>query len=86
MGLLKACTGVPKTGFHVKPPTAKPFQLTYLARGGTPSENLNHCLPDILLIVAYRHILALPEYKLKVVNVCEMHGKRGIKVLVLRAF
>ena len=56
---------------------AKPFQLINLARRGWCQPHLNHCLIDLLFIISYCHILALPEYKLKVVNVCEMHGKGG---------
>ena len=38
------------------------------------------------LLLTYRLIPALPEYKLKVENICEMHGTGGIKVLVLCAY
>ena len=30
--------------------------------------------------------LSLPEYKLKVVNICKMHGTGGLEVVVLCAF
>ena len=52
----------------------------------TPSENFNHCLFDLLLILSYRPILGLPEYKFKVVNIFEMHETGGIKGLVLCTF
>ena len=43
------------------------------------------CLTFCLLLT-YGPILALPEYKLKVAKICEMHGTAGIKVLVLSTF
>ena len=75
----------------------KPFLLTYLSIGGggggggrgvaTPSLNLNHCLSDLLLIqLTFRPILGLPEYKLKVVNICEMHGTGGCEVVLFDKF
>ena len=36
--------------------------------------------------MTYRPILGLPEYKLKVVNTCEMHGTRGREVVVFDRF
>ena len=33
------------------------------------------------LLLTYRPILGLPEYKLKIVNICEMHGTGGREVL-----
>ena len=42
--------------------------------------HFNHCLSEILLILTHRPILALPEYKLKVVSVCEMHGTGVLKL------
>ena len=51
------------------PPMAKPFCLTYLARGerrgrgrGLP---FTHCLFDLCLLFTSRAILSLPKYKLK---------------------
>ena len=43
------------------------------------------CLTLCCLLWIYRPILALPEYKLKVVNICEMRETGGIKVLALYA-
>ena len=37
------------------------------------------------LLLTYRPILALPEYKLEVVNICKMHGT-GLEVVVLSTF
>ena len=31
-------------------------------------------------------MLGLPEYTLKVVNICEMHGTRGLEVVVFDKF
>ena len=56
----------------------KPFRLTYLAKGGG-------CL-TFWLLLTYRPILGLPEYKLKVVNICEMHGTGGREVVVFDRF
>ena len=52
----------------------------------TPSLTLNHCLSDLSLLLTYRPILGLPEYKLKVVNICEMHGTGGLEVVVFDRF
>ena len=70
----------------------KPFRLTYLAKG----EGGGVCHPhlEILTIVCLtfcllltdRPTLCLPEYKLKVVNICKMHGTGGLEVVVLCAF
>ena len=63
-----------KTLFN--PPMVKPFQLTY--------SDLNKiaCLTFCLLLI-YRPIVGLPEYELKVVNICEMHWTEGLEVVVL---
>ena len=45
----------------------------------------NICLTLCFLWI-YRPILPLAEYKLIAVNICEMHGTGGIKVLVLCIF
>ena len=67
----------------VNPPMVKRFLLTYLVRGvATPSLNLNHYLSDLFILLSYRPILDLSEYKLKVVNTCEMHTTGGIEVVV----
>ena len=74
----------------------KPFRLTYLARGGggggvvasLPLESLTiACLTFSLLLTDRPTLtLGLPEYKLKVVNICKMHGTGGLEVVVLCAF
>ena len=49
------------------PPLDKLFRPTYLAGGGgvVPSINLNHCLTlTFCLLLSYRPILGLPEWKL----------------------
>ena len=63
----------------------KSFPLTYLAKGGChpPSSNFKYCLSDLLLVIDDGHTLGLPEYKLKVVNICKMHGTGGLEVVVL---
>ena len=38
------------------------------------------------LLLTYRPIPGLPEYKLKVVNICEKHGAGSREVLVLHRF
>ena len=73
---------------QIKPHVVTPFRLTYLAGRGVgggshPIFKFNHCLADILFIqLTYRPTLGLPKYKLKVVNICEMHATRGIEVVV----
>ena len=42
------------------------------------------CLTFCLLLTD-RPTLCLPEYKLKVVNICKMHGTGGLEVVVLCA-
>ena len=59
-------------------PMVKQFRLTYLAKGwgwggvggGTPLEVLTISCLTFYLLLADRPILGLPEYKLKVVNIC----------------
>ena len=88
----QACKSIPLRKLVSKyfyPPMAKPFRLTYLAKGGgchTPIKILNITCLTFCLLLSHRPILTLAEYKLKVVNICEMHGTGGIKVLVLCAF
>ena len=53
------------------PPMVQPFRLTYLA---------------FCLLLTYRPILGLPEYKLKVVNICEMRRTGGREVVVFDRF
>ena len=55
----------------------KPFRLTYLAKGEEGA-----CL-TFCLFLTDRPTLGLPEYKLKVVNICKMQGTGGLEVVVL---
>ena len=71
----------------------KPFRLTYLAKGGgchppsPPSlEFLTIAYLTFCLLLNDRPTLGLPEYKLKVVNICKMHGTGGLEVVVLCTF
>ena len=70
----------------------KPFRLTYLAKGGggggchPPLEILTIACLTFCLLLTDRPTLGLPEYKLKVVNICKMHETGGLEVVVLCAF
>ena len=75
------------------PLMVKPFRLTYLAKGGgchppsPPSlEFLTIACLTFCLLLTDRPTLGLPEYKLKVVNICKMHGTGGLEVVVLYTF
>ena len=67
----------------------KPFRLTYLAKGGggmvatSPLEILTIACLTFCLLSTDRPTLGLPEYKLKVVNICKMHETGGHEVVVL---
>ena len=65
----------------------KPFWLTYLAKGGgggePPLEILTISCLTFGLLLTDRPTLDLPEYKLKVVNICKMDGARSLEVVVL---
>ena len=81
------------SSFVINPPMVKPFRLTYLGKGTggggwlpSPSLNLSHRLSDLCLLLSYRPILGLSECKLKVVNICEMHGTGGLEVVVFDQF
>ena len=52
----------------------KPFRLTCLVKGGggAPLEILTIVCLTFCLLLTDRPILGLPEYKLKVVNICKM--------------
>ena len=69
----------------------KAFRLTYLAKGGGGGKHPHleiltiACLTFCFLLTD-RPTLGLPEYKLKVVNICKMDGTRGLEVVVLCAF
>ena len=74
-----------KIFLFVNPSMVKPFRLlTYRGggRGSLPPLNLNHCCLTFCLLLTYIPILGLPEYKLKVVNILEMHGTRDGEVVV----
>ena len=61
-------------GHHPHPPPSPSWNQLTIA-----------CLTFCLLLTD-RPTLGLPEYKLKVVNICKMHGTGGLEVLVLCAF
>ena len=73
----------------------KPFRLAYLAKGGGGGSE-GGCQPDLeiltiacltfCLLLTDRPTLGLPEYKLKVVNICKMHETEGLEVVVLCTF
>ena len=69
------------------PPMVEPFWLTYLAGGEglppLPLEILTIACLTFCLLLTDRPTLGLPEYKLKVVNICKMHGTGGLEVVVL---
>ena len=64
--------------------SVKPFQWP---RGGggqlPPLEILTIAYLTFRLFLTDRPILGLPEYKLKVVNICKMDGTGGFEVVVL---
>ena len=67
----------------------KPFRLTYVAEGGEgwlPPQILIIACLTFCLLLSYRPILGLSEYKLKVVNICEMHGTGGLEFVVFDRF
>ena len=70
----------------------KPFRLTYLAEeGGGGGKGVANPLPREILTIACllltdRPTLGLPEYKLKVVNICKMDRTEGLQVVVLCTF
>ena len=70
---------------------AKPFRLTYLAKGEgggglvatSPLEILTIACLTFFLLLTDRPTVRLPEYKLKVANICKIHGTGGLEVVVL---
>ena len=48
-----------------------------------PLEILTIACLTFCLLLTDRPTLGLPEYKLKVVNICKMHGTGGLEVVVL---
>ena len=80
----KACT-ISKQ--QLNPPMVKPFWLTYLAKGNHPLlEILTTACLTFCLLLTDRPTLDLPEYKLKVANICKMHWRGSLEVVVLYAF
>ena len=80
---------------YINPPMVKPFRLTYLVKGWgggggvgchPPLEILTIACLTFCLLLTDRPTLGLPEYKLKVVNICKMLGTGGLEVVVLYAF
>ena len=69
----------------------KPFRLTYLAKGGggchlPPLEILTIASLTFCLLLTDRPTLGLPEYKLKVVNICKMYGTGFLKLWCYELF
>ena len=64
----------------------KPFWSTYVAKGGGGGGGLTIACLTFCLLVTYRPILGLPEYKLQIVNICEKHGTGGLEVVVFDRF
>ena len=71
------------------------FWLTYLAKGGgggggevatPPLQILTIAYLTFCLLLTYGPILGLPEYKLKNVNICEMHRTGSLEVVVFDRF
>ena len=65
----------------------KSIQLTYLAKEGggvvatpPPFEILTIACLIFCLLFTDRSTLGLPKYKLKVVNICKMHGTGVLKL------
>ena len=76
-------------GAAFNPPMVKPFWLIYLAKGDggwlspSPLEILTIACLTFFLLLTDRSSLGLPEYGLKVVNICKMHGTGDLEVVVL---
>ena len=73
----------------------KQFQLTYLAKGGggggggwrwfpPPLEIFTIAYLTFCLVLTDRQTLDLPDYKVKVVNICKMHWTWVLEVVVDR--
>ena len=82
-----------KINLLINPPMVKPFRHISGQGGGggggglvaatAPLEILTIACLTFCLLLTDRPTLGLPEYKLKVVNICKMHGTRGFEVVVL---
>ena len=75
----------------VNPPMVKPFRLTYLARGVVatpppPLEILTIACLTFCLLLTDGPTLGLPEYKLKVLNICKMHRTGVLKLWCYELF
>ena len=73
---------------RVNPPMVKPFGLTNLDRGGGGDlpphlEILTIACLTFCLLLTDRPIVGLPEYKVKVVNICKMDRIGSLEVVVL---
>ena len=71
---------------EINPLMVKPFRLTYLAKGeggGGGLEIITIACVIFCLLLTDRPTQGLPEYKLKVINICKMHGTGGIEDVVL---
>ena len=62
----------------------KPFRIANLAKEvGSHLEILTVAYLTFCLLLTDRLILSIPEHKLKVVNICKMHGTGGLEVVLL---
>ena len=79
-----------KLTVRLNPPLVKPFRLIYPARGGChphpPLEILTIACLTFCLLSTDRPILGLPEYKLKVVNICKMDRTGVLKLWCYELF
>ena len=74
-----------KFSAEVNSPISQSFRITYLARGGRGGGGggiLTIACLTFYLLLSYKPILGLREYKIKVINICEMQGARGREVVV----
>ena len=69
----------------------KKFRLKYLAKGGggvptPPLEILPIACLTFCLLLTDRPTLGLPKHRLKVVNICKMHGTGVLKLWCYELF
>ena len=64
----------------------KPFWVTYLPRGGGGGRVVVVACLTFCLLLTDRPTPGLPEYKLKVVNICKMHGKGVLNLWCFELF